>query len=97
MNSPLGLAEDKRVTLVHPAQAVFVAGSAEMLVGAVRNLVENAIRHGAPGTAVGVEVKAPGTISIKDRGPGIKAANRDLIFQGFGDRIAMIRGIPASG
>jgi two-component system sensor histidine kinase KdpD len=51
------------------------------------NLLENADRHGPPGTDVTVEAK-PSTaegvaVSITDRGPGVRPGERDTIFDTF--------------
>jgi two-component system sensor histidine kinase ChvG len=55
------------------------------LESAVRNLIDNALRHGA-GRPVDVEAsQREGRIAIRvrDRGPGISPGNRDRIFQRF--------------
>ena len=58
-------------------------GSYDYLFRAVRNLVENAIAHTPPGTAVLVAVEDPATLIVSDCGPGIPLAERDAIFQRF--------------
>jgi len=59
-----------------------------LLYRAIRNLIDNAIRHTASDTAVEVELSGNGTVAVKDRGPGVPAAERKLIFGRFwrGDR-----------
>jgi two-component system, OmpR family, sensor kinase len=50
----------------------------------VRNLLENAVRHGAP--PIEVEVSADGgaaRITVTDRGPGVAAADVDRLFEPF--------------
>jgi two-component system sensor histidine kinase KdpD len=51
------------------------------------NLLENADRHGPPGTVITVEAKlstAEGvTVSVTDRGPGVPRGERDTIFDTF--------------
>ena len=52
----------------------------------IRNLIENAERHGAP--PVDIEVRPEGgtraaILTVSDHGPGIAAADRDRVFQPF--------------
>lgn len=64
-----------------------VRGDPDLLAQAVRNLVENALRHGAAEhRPASVEVHvAAGTVQVRDHGPGIAAAERERIF---GNRVA---------
>ena len=68
-----------------------VLGDPDLLTQAVRNLVENALRHGAPvGEPARVEVYAgAGKVTVRDHGPGIAAGERERIF---GDRVTGGRG-----
>ena len=57
----------------------------EHLESALRNLLDNALRHGA---GKPVELEAEGChgrvhVRVRDRGPGISAGNRDRVFQRF--------------
>jgi signal transduction histidine kinase len=81
--APIALANRKTIELTGTPGPVWIRGNAEMLFRAIRNLVENAVRHTAIGTTVEVEVGSEGTVSIKDRGPGIPASERKLIFSRF--------------
>jgi signal transduction histidine kinase len=81
--APLALAQGKNVGLSGAAAPVPVNGNAEMLHRAIRNLVENAINHTPPGTAVDIEIGDDGTVRVHDQGEGIAAAERDLIFRRF--------------
>ncbi len=81
--APVALAGGKSIELTAPATPVWVQGNAEMLFRAVRNLVENAIRYTAAATMVEVEVGDAGAVTVKDRGPGIPDAERELIFRRF--------------
>jgi signal transduction histidine kinase len=74
-------------TVVHvdaepPSDAVLL-GDAERLAQALDNLIDNAVRHGAPpfGLAGGVD----GAVSIKvtDGGPGVPAAFEPHLFEPF--------------
>jgi len=68
-----------------------VLGDPDLLAQAIRNLVENALRHGAaPGEPAQVEVSvAAGKVSVRDRGPGIAAWEGEKVF---GDRVTGGRG-----
>jgi len=67
-----------------------IAGDARLLRRLLRNLVENARRHGQ-GTAI--EVQLAGTtpdrivLSVCDRGPGVPEAERERIFEPFYRRV----------
>ncbi|HSL64018.1 MAG TPA: HAMP domain-containing sensor histidine kinase [Gaiellaceae bacterium] len=61
-----------------------------------RILVENAIRHTAPGTAIRIDVAAANgaaTLTVEDEGPGIPVEHREQVF----DRFYRIQGNRASG
>ncbi|MGA5300279.1 sensor histidine kinase [Nucisporomicrobium flavum] len=76
---------DGRVSL--RTEPTVVLGDPDLLAQAVRNLVENALRHGAPAP---VEVSvATGRVSVRDHGPGIAARDRERVF---GDRVTDGRG-----
>src|SRR5262249_34075688 len=62
---------------------VGVIGNAAAIADAVRNLIENALVHTAPGTEVIVEVDPEGAISVEDSGPGIPVEDRLHIFERF--------------
>ncbi|MEU4303472.1 sensor histidine kinase [Kitasatospora aureofaciens] len=79
-------------------EAVIVNGDPELLAQAVRNLVENALRHGG-GTPVDVSV-TPGRIAVRDHGPGVRAEDRMRVFErrvtgpastGTGTGLAIVR------
>ncbi|MCU7723947.1 HAMP domain-containing histidine kinase [Actinoplanes sp. KI2] len=68
-----------------------VLGDPDLLAQAVRNLVENALRHGiaADGPSTVEVTVAEGRVAVRDRGPGIDAGDREAIF---GDRVTGGRG-----
>jgi signal transduction histidine kinase len=52
----------------------------------VQNLVDNALRHGVPGSGVAVALCDTGgelQLDVRDDGPGIAAAERDKVFERF--------------
>jgi two-component system, OmpR family, sensor kinase len=80
-----GTAKGCRVETRGAARSV-VSGSRELLRSAIENVLRNAVRYspqGAP-VEVAVERNAAGlTIAIRDRGPGVPAAELERIFEPF--------------
>jgi len=63
---------------------VMVRGDARLLRRMIRNLLENARRHGAP--PIEADVRTAGTaieLSVCDHGPGIPEAEREAVFLPF--------------
>ena len=81
--APLALAQNRNIALAGEEGAVWIRGNADAVVQAIRNVVENAIRHTATGTTVEVEIGKQGSARILDRGPGIEEKDRELIFRRF--------------
>jgi signal transduction histidine kinase len=81
--APLAIAQDKIIALTGAEHAVWIRGDAEMIARAIRNLVENAIRHTPVGASVEVTVEDGGTVRVRDEGPGIGENERELLFQRF--------------
>lgn len=78
-----------------------VQASSELLVSAVENVVRNAVRHTAGGTAVRVAVSADGLkrqvrIAVCDQGPGVPEDELELIFRPF-QRGSEARKLPGHG
>ncbi|MGW3409359.1 sensor histidine kinase [Streptomyces sp. NPDC000888] len=62
------------------SELVVVLGDPDLLAQAVRNLVENAQRHGGPaGSPVEVTV-APGLVTVRDHGAGVPLSDRERVF-----------------
>jgi len=67
----------------HGKSAV-VRGDPRLLRRMIRNLLENAVRHGAPPIELRVDASAQGVeLSVSDRGPGIAPAERERVFEPF--------------
>ena len=81
--APLAVAQSKTIALGGAEHPVWVHGHAEALFRAVRNLVENAIRHAPVDGSVEVEVLDGGVVRVLDDGPGVAEAEHDTIFRRF--------------
>jgi signal transduction histidine kinase len=86
--APLALAAGKDIELRGGDRPAHIRGHAEMVRRALRNLVENAIRHTAVASTVIIDVGRDGSVSVRDYGRGIPPVDRAAIFQRFwrGDR-----------
>lgn len=58
-------------------------GAPGLVEVALRNLLENALRHTPPGSDVLVSIDAEGRIAVIDDGPGVPASFRDRLFDRF--------------
>jgi signal transduction histidine kinase len=81
--APLAIKAGKSVEVFPANSPIPIKGSFELLACAVRNLVENAIRHTPVGTAASIEILQPATLRVSDHGPGVKPEERELIFKRF--------------
>ncbi|GMO20500.1 sensor histidine kinase [Bradyrhizobium sp. TM233] len=81
--APFAIAQHKDIALRGTDAPVTIHGNAEMLQRAILNLAENAIKFTAKDTTVDVEVCEDGSVRVRDCGPGIAEAERELIFQRF--------------
>jgi signal transduction histidine kinase len=86
--APVAVLQRKSISISGEDDSVWVEGNSSALFRAIRNVVENAITHTAPGTTVDIVVGAGGSVAIKDQGSGIPAEQRSVIFHRFwrGDR-----------
>ena len=81
--APLAVNMTKTISLTGAEGPVWVRGHAEALFRAVRNLVDNAIRHTPGGGSIEVHVSADGIVRVIDDGPGVPETERESIFRRF--------------
>ena len=80
-------AESKNITIVvggRTEEKVF--GDQDLLVTALRNLIDNAIRYSPPNTRVGIGVRSKEglvSISVTDQGEGLSAEDQERVFERF--------------
>lgn len=81
--NPQADAKGVQLTYIGPQENVMIAGDRHLLVRAIENLIDNALRH----TPIGGEVRVgctsePGlvTFTIADTGPGIPSGDLEQIF-----------------
>ncbi|WEK44695.1 MAG: HAMP domain-containing sensor histidine kinase [Candidatus Sphingomonas colombiensis] len=60
-----------------------VRGVAELLQIAVTNLIDNAVRHTPPGSAIVVSAATDGCLTVEDDGPGLAVDARDMAARRF--------------
>jgi len=81
------LAANRKIRLIsEQATALEVFGNKEMLITAVKNLVENAITYSDQGTSVGIGCTARDSVAeivVTDSGAGISPEDQQRIFERF--------------
>ncbi|UAJ12323.1 HAMP domain-containing histidine kinase (plasmid) [Polymorphobacter megasporae] len=81
------IAEDRGIDLVCDIEPVIaVDGDASLLIEAVANLLDNAMKFGPAGGRVVLSLRQEGdvpVITVTDDGPGVPAAERSLVTQRF--------------
>jgi signal transduction histidine kinase len=81
MIAGVAIAQGKEVALT--GESVWVKGNGAMIFRAIRNLVDNAIKHTERGSEVVVDVALDGTVRVLDKGPGVPPADRALMVRRF--------------
>jgi signal transduction histidine kinase len=81
---PTAINAHRSIEVLAPSEPVRIRGARDYLFRALRNLVENALRHTKEGTTVSIVVGAdPPSIKVIDRGPGVQRDQRQAIFRRF--------------
>jgi signal transduction histidine kinase len=83
MLAEIAIRQNRSIALTGANGPVWVRGDGAMIFRAVRNLVENAIKHTAADTVVELQVSDDGSVAVMDRGPGVPEEDRALIFRRF--------------
>jgi two-component system sensor histidine kinase SenX3 len=80
-------AEAKNIQLVVGGRAhAMVYGDQDLLVTALRNLIDNAIRYSPENTRVGIGVRAKDglvSVSVTDQGEGLSPEDQERVFERF--------------
>ncbi|WP_211878977.1 sensor histidine kinase [Pseudarthrobacter albicanus] len=80
-------AESKNIHLVVGRQAdAMVYGDQDLLVTALRNLIDNAIRYSPENTRVGIGIRSKAglvSVSVTDQGEGVSAEDQERVFERF--------------
>jgi two-component system phosphate regulon sensor histidine kinase PhoR len=77
---------DDRITVDLPSQPAMIEGDRGQLDQLLRNLIDNALKYGDPGTAVSVTIAAEAghvTVTVEDLGPGIAAEHLPHLTRRF--------------
>ncbi len=80
--APLAIREGRSIAQ-EGSETVMVHGDADAIAHALRNLIENALRHAPPGTEVVVALDEGGAIEVRDSGPGIPDEQKPLAVRRF--------------
>jgi signal transduction histidine kinase len=81
-----GMAASRRVALefdVLSSNPVKLLGHSALVDIAIRNLLDNAIRHSPQGGTVSVTVDTGGNVLVEDEGRGVPDEQKQLIFERF--------------
>lgn len=77
------VAERKTIEFDCASPCMVIAGNVALIEIAIRNLIENALKYSPADSTVAVWVEEGPVVIVGDRGPGIPADQRDIVFERF--------------
>jgi len=84
---PLARERDVKITIDFPSQPLMVRGDQDELIRVFENLVENALKYGASGKRVEIELsgdsKRNAVVAVRDHGPGIDPIHLPRLTERF--------------
>jgi signal transduction histidine kinase len=80
--APAAIAAGRELEL-EVLESIPISGEREAIAGALRNLIDNAVRAAPLGSTVRVRVGPGACLSVADQGPGIDAADLPQIFDRY--------------
>lgn len=80
--APLAFRQGKTIELLGDSPNL-IEGQSQFIARALGALLENAVKHTPAGTRITVDVRERGVIAVRDDGPGIAAADQELVFRRF--------------
>jgi signal transduction histidine kinase len=81
--APEVIARQHNIEVGGDGEPVFVTGNAALIELALRNLIDNAVRHTPPGVRIEVIPSGDGSLAVNDNGPGVVSENLDLLVRRF--------------
>jgi signal transduction histidine kinase len=81
--APVALRREQEIAFDAPGAPVFASGQEDLVEAALRNIVDNALRHAPPRSSVVVTVEKGPRILVEDSGPGVPDDQKEKIFQRF--------------
>jgi signal transduction histidine kinase len=81
--APLALGRSQTIAFRSFEPAASRRGDPDLAVEALANLVENALKYSPRGARVDVVLARSGSVLVMDRGPGLSAADRKLLYRPF--------------
>ncbi|MGJ0531894.1 ATP-binding protein [Methylocystis sp.] len=81
--APWAIAQHRPLVFQAAEKPVRIKGNGQAVADAIRNLVENAVRHSPADEEIIISVELDGRMRVADRGPGVAPDNRERIFERF--------------